>query len=80
MHLHRHSPEAAAFVADHIADGVSLEDALHDHAFQCEDCREAFSEKADVEYGENNDLICRGCRIEANENAVYGRRYGWSPA
>lgn len=77
MHLDPHSPEAAIFVADYLADGATLEDALHDHAFRCGDCGELFSTADDVGYGEGRAQTCRDCCVEENQTRIYGRRYGW---
>ena len=67
-----HSPEGLAFLADYLAGGSPIEDAIHDELTACEICGRHFTDFAgdfDHDHG-GEDRACWDCSGDP-ENAPY---------
>lgn len=65
-----HSPEGIAFLADYLAGGFTIEDAIHDELTTCEICGRHFTSFDDDFDHDGEDRMCWDCAGDP-ENAPY---------
>ena len=75
-HIDPHSPEGAAYLADHLADGFPLEDVIHDELTTCEICGRHFTDfDADFDHDADGVRMCWDCSDDPeNESYDYVRQ------